>query len=74
MKTKIDTPADCEQVLNENLEGLLTGKRKIQVVKEVNNTVGKLLDIKRLEALSKTISGDRTGLSWFDIKPALKEK
>lgn len=65
MKTKITTPQDAIQVLNENLEGLLTGKRKVMVVKEVNNTVGKLLDIHKLEAINKGLTKDNTSLSWF---------
>lgn len=65
MKTKIKTPQDAIDVLNENLEGLLTGKRKVMVVKEVNNTIGKLLDIHKLEAANKAITKDNTPLSWF---------
>ena len=63
--TKIKTPQDAIKVLNENLDGLLTGKRKVVVVKEVNNTVGKMLDIHKLEAISKSLSRDNTPLTWF---------
>lgn len=73
MKTKIKSPQDAIDVLNENLEGLLTGKRKVMVVKEVNNTVGKLLDIHKLEAINKGLTKDNTGLSWFNKEPALIE-
>lgn len=66
MITKIKSPKDCITALNENLEGLLTGKRKVNIVKEVNNTVGKMLDVHKLEAISKGLSGDKTGLEWFE--------
>jgi hypothetical protein len=72
VKTKIATPQDAIDVLNQNLEGLLSGKRKVMVVKEVNNTVGKMLDIHKLEAASKALSGDKTPLAWFD-QPKLIE-
>lgn len=65
MLTQINTPDDYTKVLNENLEGLLTGKRKIPVVKEVNNTVGKMMDRYKLEAISKSLCNDRTPLDWF---------
>lgn len=66
MITKIQSPQDCIAALNENLEGLLTGKRKVNIVKEVNNTVGKLLDVHKLEAVNKNITGDKDALSWFN--------
>jgi hypothetical protein len=65
MKSKIVTPQDAIDVLNENLEGLLTGKRKVMIVKEVHNNVGKVLDVHKLEAMSKSISRDNSPLSWF---------
>lgn len=65
MKSKIVTPQDAIDVLNENLDGLLTGKRKVIVVKEVHNNVGKVLEIHKLEAISKGLSRDNTPLSWF---------
>lgn len=71
MITKIKTPQDAIQALNENLEGLLTGKRKVIVVKEVNNTVGKMLDVHKLEAISKGLSKDNTPLNWFTIQKVI---
>lgn len=68
MITRVVSPLDAINILNENLNGLLTGKRKIQVVKEVNNTVGKMMEVHKLEAISKNLSGDKTALSWFDTK------
>jgi hypothetical protein len=65
VKTKIITPEDALEVLNQNLDGLLTGKRKHNVVKEVNNTVGKMIDVHKLEAISKGLAKDNTPLSWF---------
>jgi hypothetical protein len=73
MINKIVTPQDAIQVLNENLEGLLTGKRKVMVVKEVNNTVGKMLEVHKLEAVSKGLSRDNTALAWFSNAHAIEE-
>lgn len=66
MKTTINGSADMRQALNENLQVLLTGKRKINTVKEVNNTLGKMLCDVKMELMCKALSGDKTGLSWFD--------
>lgn len=74
MISKIVTPADAIQVLNENLDGLLTGKRKVMVVKEVNNTVGKMMDIHKLEAVSKSLSRDNSPLTWFADQPKIEEQ
>jgi len=58
--------------LNENLHGLLKGTRKPAMVKEVNNTLGKMLFDVKMELMQKTLSGDRTPVYWFDksIKPS----
>lgn len=64
--THVATPQDAIQVLNENLDGLLSGTRKVPVVKEVNNTLGKMLDVHKLEAISKNLSGDKNPLAWFN--------
>jgi hypothetical protein len=65
MITRIQTPEDAIQMINENIDGLLTGKRKIPIVKEVNNAVGKMLEIHKLEAISKALGRNHTELSWF---------
>lgn len=67
MITKVNNSPQLRAALNENLEGLLTGKRKPLTVKEVNNTLGKMLLDVKLEAQNKTLTGDKTGLSWFTI-------
>lgn len=54
------------QALNENLHGLLTGKRKPLIVKEVNNTLGKMLMDVKMEMMTKAIAGDRSSIKWFD--------
>lgn len=66
MTTAITCSKDMRQALNENLHGLLTGKRKPLIVKEVNNTLGKLLNDVKMELMYKALSGDRTPVSWFD--------
>lgn len=66
MITAITCSKDMRQALNENLHGLLTGKRKPLIVKEVNNTLGKLLNDVKMELMYKALSGDRTAVAWFD--------
>lgn len=66
MTTTVNSSTDMRKALNENLHGLLTGKRKVVIVKEVNNTLGKMLMDVKMELMQKALSGDRTGLSWFD--------
>ena len=56
---------EMRQALNENLSGLLTGKRKPIIVKEVNNTLGKMLSDVKMEIQNKELSGDKTGIDWF---------
>jgi len=60
------------QALNENLHGLLTGKRKPLIVKEVNNTLGKMLSDVKMEMMQQMLSGNKAQIHWFDktIKPS----
>lgn len=73
MITTVTCSADMRAALNENLYGLLTGKRKPLMVKEVNNTLGKMLNDVKMELMQKALTGQRTGIAWFDknIKPEL---
>lgn len=66
MITSITNSQDMRQALNENLHGLLTGKRKPLIVKEVNNTLGKMLADVKMEMMQKMLAGDRNGISWYD--------
>lgn len=66
MITSITCSADMRRALNENLHGLLTGKRKPLIVKEVNNTLGKLLNDVKMEMMQNALSGSRNPVSWFD--------
>jgi len=68
MITQINNSTDIRQALNENLHGLLTGKRKPLIVKEVNNTLGKILNDVKMEIMNKALSGDRTVISFYDSK------
>lgn len=66
MITQVTCSKDMRQALNENLHGLLTGKRKAETVKEVNNTLGKLaLDV-AMELKHNQLIGSRSPLSWYD--------
>jgi len=76
MITEVTNSFDMRKALNENLHGLLTGKRKPLVVKEVNNTLGKILTDVKMEMMQNALSGNRYPISWFDknIKSSLPEK
>jgi hypothetical protein len=70
MITQVNNSDDMRKALNENLHGLLTGKRKPLVVKEVNNTLGKILSDVKMEMMQNALSGNRERISWYsnDIK------
>ncbi len=76
MITTVTNSHDMRQALNENLHGLLTGKRKPLVVKEVNNTLGKMLNDVKMEIMQNMLAGNRTTIHWFDknIKPQLEKQ
>jgi hypothetical protein len=71
MLTEVTCSTDMRKALNENLHGLLTGRRKPPIVKEVNNTLGKMLNDVKMELMHKALTADRTQIKWFDknIKP-----
>jgi hypothetical protein len=73
MITEVNCSSDMRKCLNENLHGLLTGKRKPLVVKEVNNTLGKLLTDVKMEMMNKAMTGDRSTCSWFDRSISVKQ-
>lgn len=73
MTTTVNCSLDMRKALNENLDGLLTGKRKPLIVKEVNNTLGKMLNDVKMELMCKALSGDKTTLKWFNEKYKLIE-
>lgn len=66
MITSVTNSAEMREALNENLYGLLTGKRKPLVVKEVNNTLGKMLSDVKMEMMQNALSGSRATISWYD--------
>jgi hypothetical protein len=66
MITTVNSSFDMRQALNENLHGLLTGKRKPLIVKEVNNTLGKMLMDVKMEMMQNALSGNRNTIHWFD--------
>lgn len=66
MITTVTCSADMRQALNENLHSLLTGKRKPLIVKEVNNTLGKMLNDVKMELMNNALSGRKMGINWFD--------
>lgn len=74
MITQVTCSYDMRLALNENLHGLLTGKRKPLIVKEVNNTLGKMLSDVKMEMMQNMLTGNRNRISWFDrnIQPSIE--
>jgi hypothetical protein len=68
MITKVENSKDMRDALNENLYGLLTGKRKPIVVKEVNNTLGKMLNDVKMEMMQNALAGSKDTITWFGDK------
>ena len=66
MTTTVTCSQDMRKALNENLHALLTGKRKPLIVKEVNNTLGKILSDVKMEMMQNALCGVTTRISWFD--------
>ena len=66
MTTQVTNSNEMRQALNENLYGLLTGKRKPLIVKEVNNTLGKMLADVKMEMMQNALAGSRETISWFN--------
>jgi len=65
MITQVNNSSEMRQALNENLHALLTKKRKLLVVKEVNNTLGKILLDVRMELMQNALTGSKESISWF---------
>lgn len=65
MIKQISNSTECLQALNENLYGLLSGTRKPPIVKEVNNTIGKMQNEIKMQLFTKDQMGDKTPLDWF---------
>lgn len=76
MITTVTNSADMRAALNENLHGLLSGKRKPLIVKEVNNTLGKMLSDVKMEMMQSMMEGNKNRIPWFDrnIKPSLQNQ
>lgn len=74
MITRIHNSDDCRKAINENIEGLLTGKRKPLIVKEMNNSIGKLLTDVKLEVFTRFNSGDKKMISWFSDSKQIENK
>lgn len=66
MTTTVTCSHDMRKALNENLHSLLTKKRSIATVKEVNNTLGKILCDVKMEIMQNAMTGNRNQISWFD--------
>ena len=65
MKTKISNSEDAMTILSENLEMLLTGKRKPDFAREVNNGIGKMISCQKTKIIERLRTGDKEPLEWF---------
>jgi hypothetical protein len=65
MITKIRSSQDALDALNENLEGMLTGKRKLDLGKSVETNVRNNLSVIKMELMEKIRIGDKTPMEWF---------
>jgi len=76
MVTKVTNSKEMRQALNENLHSLLTGQRRPLIVKEVNNTLGKILLDVKMEMMQNALSGNRQTITWFQssTKKEIKNK
>lgn len=79
MTTKVSNSTDMRQALNENLSSLLNGRRKPPIVKEVNNTLGKMLSDVKMELMNNSLAGKKVSIQWFEkntkpTKTAAKKK
>ena len=72
MVTKVTNSQEIREALNENLEAILTGKRKLIVAKEVNNTLGKILNDVKMELMQNAITGNREQIGWFNNQKQLQ--
>lgn len=63
--TTINNSQDMRKALNENLHGLLVGTRKPPIVKEVNNTLGKMLSDVKMEMMQNALVNNNVVISWF---------
>lgn len=66
MITTVTCSQEYRQALNENLNALLTGKRKPLIVKEVNNTLGKLITDVKMEMMQNALTGNRSIIPWYN--------
>lgn len=66
MITKINNANDALMAFNENFEALLTKKRTVPFAKEVNNTLGKMCGVVKMQLIYKALVGDKNHLSWFN--------
>lgn len=72
MITQVTNSSELRQALNENLNALLTSKRKLLLAKEVNNTLGKILSDVKMELMHNAITGEKKEISWFKNQKQLK--
>lgn len=68
MITKVTNSNEMREAYNENLYGLLTGKRKPLLVKEVNNTLGKMLADVKMEMQIRELVGLKQIPAWFALQ------
>lgn len=72
MITRIHNADDALTAYNENLEGVLVGKRKIPLAKEVSNILGKACSEARAKLMYRMWLGDKTPMQWYEEQAQTK--
>lgn len=62
---RINDAHDAMAALNQNYNFLVTGKRKILEAKEVNNTIGKMINIAKAQVMDALRTGNEDPIPWL---------
>lgn len=67
--TTINNAEDAMAALNQNYNMLTTGKRKILDAKEVNNTIGKMTGIVKVQVMYAMLTKNPVEIPWLTTSP-----
>lgn len=63
--TQINDASDAMLALNQNFNMLVTGKRKILEAKEVNNSIGKMINLAKAQVVDALRTGNTDPILWL---------
>jgi hypothetical protein len=63
--TTINDAHDAMTALNQNFNMLVTGKRKILEAKEVNNSIGKMINLAKAQVMDAIRTGNTDPITWL---------